>query len=266
MTIRIFLRDIKTVAFIIIAASKTFGSSAFVSTQFLHIEVFTPYANENGFANHVRSYSRDDNGSDDCCIDEESNHSIKDYSRQIATDGHEIQGHETVQQIIDVGNDGQIIREYFATCIPGLQNILASELITLGAIDVVPTGTSGVSFAGNSTIGLKSILWCRTAHKVMELIASSPFSTPVRNSGDLYEFTKASIHTPSLLGNGQGGLMTLSVNTIYTATVPKELCHGHFTALTVKNALVDAVRELRDDGDRPDVDVEDSDVPLVAVF
>ena len=167
-------------------------------------------------------------------------------------------------------------RAYFATCIPGLQDTLASELIGLGASRVETQGKSGVRFEGTPIIGLKSILWCRTAHKIMELIASScehqsahdfayqsDFSQGIRNREDLMAFTKSAVHTPSLLGDGSGGLLTLSVSAIYASTVPKELCHGHFTALTVKNALVDAVRDLRDDGDRPNVDVDDPDVPLV---
>ncbi len=167
-------------------------------------------------------------------------------------------------------------RTYFATCIPGLQDTLASELISLGASRVETQGKSGVRFEGTPIIGLKSILWCRTAHKIMELIASScehqaardfayqtDFSQGIRNREDLMEFTQSAVHTPSLLGDGSGGLLTLSVSAIYASTVPKELCHGHFTALTVKNALVDAVRDLRDDGDRPNVNVDDPDVPLV---
>ena len=174
-----------------------------------------------------------------------------------------------------INNADEDIRFYFATCIPGLQEVLAAELIGLGASHVETQGSSGVRFEGNPTVGLKTILWCRTAHKVMELIASSTdgvydfesdYSEGIRSSNDLYQFCKSSIHTPSLLGDGSGGLLTLSVSTIYAAKVPKELCHSHYTALTVKNALVDSVRELRDDGERPDVDVYDADVPLVAVI
>ena len=166
-------------------------------------------------------------------------------------------------------------RFYFATCIPGLHEVLANELISFGASNVETQGSSGVRFEGNPKVGLKTILWCRTAHKVMELIASSTdgghdyesdYSEGIRTSNDLYQFCKSAVHTPSLLGDGSGGLLTLSVSTTYASKVPKELCHSHYTALTVKNSLVDSVRELRDDGERPDVDVYDADVPLVAVI
>jgi len=89
----------------------------------------------------------------------------------------------------------------------------------------------------------------------------------IQTKDDLYHFVKTSIHTPSLLGDGCGGLLTLSVSTIYASKPPnKELCHSHYTALTVKNALVDIVRELRDDGIRPNVDIYNPDVPLVVVL
>ena len=116
----------------------------------------------------------------------------------------------------------------------------------------------------------------------MELIASSIDPPPlddnsfdnsydydygIQTKDDLYHFVKTSIHTPSLLGDGHGGLLTLSVSTIYASKPPnKELCHSHYTALTVKNALVDSVRELRDDGIRPNVDIYNPDVPLVVVL
>eukprot|EP00578_Thalassiosira_sp_NH16_P004313 CAMPEP_0181132890 /NCGR_PEP_ID=MMETSP1071-20121207/31242_1 /TAXON_ID=35127 /ORGANISM="Thalassiosira sp., Strain NH16" /LENGTH=618 /DNA_ID=CAMNT_0023219265 /DNA_START=77 /DNA_END=1933 /DNA_ORIENTATION=- len=200
-------------------------------------------------------------------------------------EGHEdwyIDDEDGRDNISHVSDD---IRTYFATCIPGLQDTLASELTGLGASHVETQGKSGVRFEGSPKVGLKSVLWCRTAHKIMELIASScepqppaddyeldyyqngnDLSQGIRNREDLYQFTKSAVHTPSLLGDGSGGLLTLSVSTIYASKAPKELCHGHFTALTVKNALVDAVRELREDGERPDVDVEDPDVPLIVVL
>ena len=164
-------------------------------------------------------------------------------------------------------NNVENVRAYFATCIPGLHNILSSELEALGATDIETKSNSGVSFTASPTVGLKSILWCRSAHRIMELISSSEdeYYDGIRNSRELYDFIK-SLHTPSLLGDGKGGLLTFSVSTIYTSRVPKELCHSHYTALTVKNALVDDVRELREDGSRPDVNTIDPDLPFVVVL
>lgn len=171
-------------------------------------------------------------------------------------------------------------KQYFATCVPGLENVLASELTALGAHNVETSGNAGVSFTNSPTdtfdIGLRSLLWLRTAHRVMELITSTmPTGLDqydngeqcyVYDSDELYNFIRSTVHVQSLLGNGRGGLLTLNVRATANGRLPKELCHTHYTSLQVKNALVDAVRDLRDDGTRPNVDLDDADVPLVVVL
>ena len=57
----------------------------------------------------------------------------------------------------------------------------------------------------------------------------------------------------------------MSVKVIANGRMPKDISHSHYTALTIKNALVDQVRALKD-GERPDVDIDDADVPLVAIL
>ena len=50
-------------------------------------------------------------------------------------------------------SENEMIRTYFATCIPGLHNTLYNELITLGAMNVETQGKSGVRFQGTSRVG-----------------------------------------------------------------------------------------------------------------
>mgnify|MGYP001259112809 CR=1 FL=1 len=73
--------------------------------------------------------------------------------------------------------DNENTREYFATCIPGLANILSNELIDLGAKNVEVSGTSGVSFtndpSSNVDVGMKALLWVRSAHRIMELVSTT---------------------------------------------------------------------------------------------
>jgi 23S rRNA G2445 N2-methylase RlmL len=163
-------------------------------------------------------------------------------------------------------------RRYFATCIPGLANTLSDELIGLGGKNVECSGQSGVYFSSdpssNIDIGMKALLWVRTAHRIMELVVSTESydDWDIMDRDGLYEFIKEVAPIKSLLGDGSGGLLTLSVSTTLNGQIPKELCHSHYTGLTVKNALVDAVREMREDGIRPDVDTVDPDVPLVLVL
>lgn len=168
--------------------------------------------------------------------------------------------------------DNENTREYFATCIPGLANILSNELIDLGAKNVEVSGTSGVSFtndpSSNVDVGMKALLWVRSAHRIMELVSTTEdFDDWIIEDRDgLYEFVQSTIPVQALLGDGKGGLLTLSVSTTLNGNIPKELCHSHYTGLTVKNAIVDLVREKREDGVRPDVDVTDPGVPLALVL
>jgi len=171
-----------------------------------------------------------------------------------------------------------IAKYYFATCIPGLAKVLSRELVQIGAKNVEISGNSGVYFSSNESsnvdIGLKALLWVRTAHRIMEMITSTTEGenfyhyeeNPILSKEDLYSSIQCCTSIQDILGNGRGGLLTLSVNVITNGHVLKELCHSHFTALTVKNALIDKVREMRKDGLRPDIDTTDPDVPLVAVL
>lgn len=169
-------------------------------------------------------------------------------------------------------SDAGPLREYFATCIPGLAPMLSQELISLGATNVEESGTSGVRFFNDPSskvdIGMKALLWVRTAHRIMEMVTTSENydDWDIEDRDGLYDFIQRTTPVQSLMGDGQGGLLTLSVSTTLNGQVPKELCHSHYTGLTVKNALVDVVRTMRPDGIRPDVDIADADVPLVLVL
>jgi 23S rRNA G2445 N2-methylase RlmL len=187
-------------------------------------------------------------------------------------------------------NNHMIQKEYFATCIPGLSHILAQELISIGAKNVKESGTSGVKFHSQfllqdggdeeEDMGMKAIMYVRTAHRIMELITTTNVDDDDDDEDDvgfihdrdtLYNFIQTSISPndlQNLLGNGRGGLLTLNISIIMNNQqyIPKELCHSHYTSLTVKNALVDQVRNLRKDGVRPDVDLDDPDAPFMVVM
>ena len=152
---------------------------------------------------------------------------------------------------------------YLATCIPGMSSILAQELHELGVDRVETSGNAAVVFEGSVEVGLRSLLWLRTAHRLMQHIASAD---DIQSRDDLYGFVRSSTNVKKLLGNGRGGLLTLSVHVTLNQKfkIPQDINHSHFTALTVKNALCDAVRDMR--GDRPSVDTHNADVPLVAIL
>jgi putative N6-adenine-specific DNA methylase len=184
-----------------------------------------------------------------------------------------------------VSNHASLEQQYLATCIPGCAEILANELISLNCWNVDVSGNSAVLFTADTETALQCLLWTRTAHKIMELMCDSSSSSSsssisasgvygeseyndagIYNRDDLYKFVRRTVDVKDLLGDGAGGLLTLSVQTILNGAnrIPADINHSHYTALTIKNALTDAVRDLRED--RPNVDLDNPDVPLVAVL
>jgi putative N6-adenine-specific DNA methylase len=211
-------------------------------------------------------------------------------------------------------NNAAVMHSYYlATTVPGLAGTLQTELIQLGGRRVESSGDSAVTFAVPDVTTIYTILlWSRTAHKIMELLIDSESAgdgggaTTTTNGGrrppprrrlmktrdDVYKFVRNNIPVRDLLwddGNGDdtsrgaGRWRTLSVSTTLNNPrfIPTDINHSHFTALNVKNALVDAARDEPVDimiggrtatttttttGSRPDVDLDDPDVPLVVVL
>jgi putative N6-adenine-specific DNA methylase len=137
--------------------------------------------------------------------------------------------------------------KFFATTTKGLEEVLAAELNTLGAREVIPAN-GGVSFSGSLRDGYRACLWLRTANRVLQPIAS--FSCPSQEA--LYEGVYAlnweELMTPS---------MTLAVEANLRDS---ELTHSRFAALKTKDAIVDKIRDLR--GLRPNVDPKDPDLRI----
>ena len=181
---------------------------------------------------------------------------------------------------------------YLATCVPGLAPVLKQELEDLRTklchsdeiIDVTLSGNAAVTFGATREASLYALCWVRSAHRLLELVAtSSEIDSAPRNQrynekdfidrnsllytrDDLQNFVRECIDVKDLLGDGKGGLLTLSVKAILNnpRQLPKDLSHSHYTALSIKNSLCDVVRDLR--GDRPDVDIDNPDVPIVAIL
>lgn len=157
---------------------------------------------------------------------------------------------------------------YLATCIPGLAPCLAKELegIHPDITDIALSGNAAVTFTATREASLNVLCWTRTSHRLLEMVAASSPEDLLYDRNDIHSFIKQEVEVKDLLGDGKGGLLTLSVKTILNnpTQLPKDLSHTHYTALSIKNALCDVVRDLR--GDRPDVDIDDPDVPLVAML
>ena len=138
---------------------------------------------------------------------------------------------------------------FFATASAGTEDLLADELQTL-QLRSVRAGRGGVRFVGDITDALRACLWSRIAMRVLLPIADY-----------------AAADADALYAGARDVRWEEHVNERLTFAVDavgrtEALGHTHFTALKVKDAVVDVLRDRR--GARPSVNVEDPDVRIVA--
>jgi putative N6-adenine-specific DNA methylase len=142
-------------------------------------------------------------------------------------------------------------KQFFATTVQGLEPVLAYEIKQLQDARNIEIGKCGVSFHGSYITVLEGLMKLRTSLKLMEVISEE---NNIRNRDDVYDmcykYDWATMLTPS---------STLKCEAIL-GNVPNDLSHSHFTALCIKNAIVDQFRDRY--GERPSVDIEDPDLNL----
>lgn len=137
--------------------------------------------------------------------------------------------------------------KFFATVARGLEAIAAQELKTLGAQSVEPD-FAGVSFTGDQELLYRVNLWARIPFRILVPI----HQCRCRTAKDLYEGVQR-IDWDQYLQPEH----TLSVRA--TGKNPN-LNHTHYTALQVKNAIVDQQRQQF--GRRSSVDTEQPDLSI----
>lgn len=131
--------------------------------------------------------------------------------------------------------------EFFASCLAGLEKPLAEELKSLGIERVRPLG-GGVAFFSDAEGAYRACLWSRIASRIMMVLGRT-------NAGDAdllyagaydvaWEDVLASDATMAVRAHGSND----------------QLRNSRFTALKVKDAVVDRLRDRR--GSRIDVDTE----------
>lgn len=136
---------------------------------------------------------------------------------------------------------------YFATVARGLEEVAAHELQELGA-EEVELGFTGVSFKGNRELLYRVNLWARTLFRVLVPV----YECPSPNADVLYHEVRK-FDWSEHLHPGK----TLAVD---CTGGNDRLNHTHFTALQVKNAIVDQQRDRY--GRRSSVDVQDPNLRL----
>ncbi len=138
---------------------------------------------------------------------------------------------------------------FFVTCAKGTEGGLRRELVALRIHG--PSGaTGGVSFAGTLMDGMKVCLHSRVAMRV--LLEVGAFEA--RDADALYAGAHA-IDWTDFVGRG----LTIAVSA--TTQDNPNLRHSGFSALKVKDAIVDMLRDRS--GRRPDVNPRDPDVSVV---
>lgn len=141
------------------------------------------------------------------------------------------------------------MNHYFATVARGLEPIAAQELERLGASDVRPDFT-GVHFVGDRSLLYRVNLWARTIFRV--LVTLREFHCP--DADRLYQEVQKIPWEKYLQPHN-----TLAVN---ATGGNQKLNHTHFTALQVKNAIVDQQR--RQFGQRSSIDTQNPDLLINA--
>ncbi len=136
---------------------------------------------------------------------------------------------------------------YFATVARGLEALAAAELEDLGAQQIEP-GFCGVAFEGDLALLYRVNLWSRLAFRVLVKLGECP----CRDAEDLYQGIQSIDWRPYLTPD-----LTFAVD---ATGKNRSLNHSHFTALQVKNAVVDQQRQHW--GDRSTIDTHQPEVRL----
>lgn len=137
--------------------------------------------------------------------------------------------------------------KFVATTFAGLENVLAAELIDLGANDV-QTGIRAVYFSGDLKMMYRANYFLRTALRILSPVDSFK----IRNPEDLYAKAK-NIRWENYLGLDQ----TFAIHhTVFSNLFQNSM----FASLKVKDAIVDRFRQRFQK--RPSVDPKNPDVQI----
>ena len=141
----------------------------------------------------------------------------------------------------------EAIYEFFATCLPGAEKLLADELHGLGVRKVRPL-SGGASFFGASEDALRVCLWSRLAGRVNLTVGR----VAARDADVLYIGVRE-LPWEQVIAEGA----SIAVRASGTNA---ELRNTQFVALKVKDAICDRLAEAR--GARPDVNPQRPDALL----
>ncbi|MGB3404670.1 MAG: THUMP domain-containing protein [Microcoleaceae cyanobacterium] len=136
---------------------------------------------------------------------------------------------------------------YFATVARGLEEVAAEELAQLGAENIQPEFT-GVRFTGDKKLLYRVNLWSRIIFRVLVPIAQFP----CHNAQQLYRNIQSLEWSDYLTPDQTFAVHCTGSN--------RQLNHTHFTALQVKNAIIDQQRQQFKQ--RSDIDPKNPDINI----
>lgn len=139
--------------------------------------------------------------------------------------------------------------ELVAKTFQGLEEVLAEELRSLGAENVMP-GRRMVSFEGDLEMLYRANLSCRTALRILKPF----FKFRAGDPDSLYEHTKE-YDWSTLLSPDK----TFSIDTVSNS---EEFRHSRFVTYRVKDAIVDWFKDRYGEDKRPGVRLQDADVMI----
>ncbi|QDZ23497.1 S-adenosyl-L-methionine-dependent methyltransferase [Chloropicon primus] len=147
---------------------------------------------------------------------------------------------------------------FFATCHPGLEHVVAKELLNLEGVHNVVEGRAGVNFCGDSSSRYSANLNLRSSVRVLELIAEGELDVSAGAGNSVYNFARQ-IDWPRYIERGS----TFKVKSVvYDNT---EVTNSLLVSKRTRDAVCDTLRD--DSGFRPE-DPRDRapDVPLQVVI
>lgn len=134
----------------------------------------------------------------------------------------------------------------FASTPKAMEDLLAAELKTLGAVNVKQT-IAGVAFQGDLATAYRVCLWSRVASRILLVLASFP----LKSQDDLYRGVQTIDWSKHFAADGSLAVSFSSKNS-------QVFGNTHFGALKVKDAVVDQMRVRFNV--RPSIDTVRSDI------
>lgn len=131
--------------------------------------------------------------------------------------------------------------EFFASCLSGLEGVLAQELKSFGIERVRPLG-GGAAFFCSAESALRACLWSRVASRILLVVGRVNAGDAALLYAGAYDMPWEEVLAPDA---------TFAVRAHGTND---ELRNTRFTALKVKDAIVDRMRARRDE--RPAIDTK----------